>query len=660
MIGQNDPYVGQQLNDTYSVAEKLGQDSYAELYKVIDTKTQASFVGRIFHFPTIEPGWSDNFINIGYKLGGLYHEHTIQVINAGFDSQHNRPYLILDPKYADCTCFTDSLPVQQTLEEVLSFLEPLVQVLTLAHEKDIPHLDITLDNLFMFQEQPNQKTVMIGNFRGSPMLFSDFSDKDAEYGYPERFDESLGESGRRSDVYALATIIHTLIARRSPFHANTVRGVKKLHLRKARPTLPGYSRAVQDVMKKAWAIKPKDRYKSVREFIDALKKAHNKHLQLSTARFPEGSFSRRDFLVALVALLLTGLGYLIYLLLRSIPRPPITHRSPPPRATEPSLYGQQKHPNEVTVVHYLPDKSGRIISGDKDGYIYIWRPRRNTTPLIFTKHKENSLLPEIAAIAVESNSQYIASIDIDGNVYIWSIKTEGTNVLYEFHDIGGEGRISDMVWHRGHLIICRGKVIYVYDLNLDEKKHFLDPPPFTRHTDTVNALASPPDDRSSVVSVGDDSKAYVWEAEDFNGDDGHYHEMYGENDLHGDNITCVDWSPDGKLIATGSKDHTIQLWYGTKVDDTISVGDYYNTYLYAEDVSDPVRVNSVRWAPSGKQLVAGDSNGFLHLFTPQGLLKFPKFHAHDGEITSVAWSPDEKFFASASQDYLVKVWKMPD
>jgi WD40 repeat protein len=64
----------------------------------------------------------------------------------------------------------------------------------------------------------------------------------------------------------------------------------------------------------------------------------------------------------------------------------------------------------------------------------------------------------------------------------------------------------------------------------------------------------------------------------------------------------VAWSPDGKRIASGSTDHTVQIWNATD-----------------------------------------GSN----VFTYQG-------HAH--AVFSVAWSPDGKRIASGSFDHTVQVW----
>ena len=71
---------------------------------------------------------------------------------------------------------------------------------------------------------------------------------------------------------------------------------------------------------------------------------------------------------------------------------------------------------------------------------------------------------------------------------------------------------------------------------------------------------------------------------------------------HTDTVTCVAYSPDGKVIASGSKDKTIHLW----------------------------------------DVVAGKVK-----FTLQG---------HSKMVTSVAFSADGKLLASAADDWLVKLW----
>jgi WD40 repeat protein len=81
---------------------------------------------------------------------------------------------------------------------------------------------------------------------------------------------------------------------------------------------------------------------------------------------------------------------------------------------------------------------------------------------------------------------------------------------------------------------------------------------YTGHHDVINDLAWSLDSKR-IVSVSNDVtpayKVHVWDATDGRHDDTYL----GYSDA-GTYVTCVTWSSDGARIATGSTNHTVQVW----------------------------------------------------------------------------------------------------
>ncbi|HEX2907081.1 MAG TPA: hypothetical protein VHO69_09495, partial [Phototrophicaceae bacterium] len=69
---------------------------------------------------------------------------------------------------------------------------------------------------------------------------------------------------------------------------------------------------------------------------------------------------------------------------------------------------------------------------------------------------------------------------------------------------------------------------------------------------------------------------------------------------HTDFVPTVDWSPDGRFIATGSRDETVRIW------DAVTGEELYQA---KQDLS--VQVNSVAWSPDGSQLAYGRPDGTI-------------------------------------------------
>jgi len=103
------------------------------------------------------------------------------------------------------------------------------------------------------------------------------------------------------------------------------------------------------------------------------------------------------------------------------------------------------------------------------------------------------------------------------------------------------------------------------------------------------------------------------------------------------------WSPDGSLLAAGAIDYRVWRADGTPVG-TFSLS------------STPAW--GMAWAPDGQTLAIGDENGTVAVFTAMGkeVVRF----AHNGSVTSVAFSPNGTTLAVSSNDFAVRLLALQD
>jgi len=126
---------------------------------------------------------------------------------------------------------------------------------------------------------------------------------------------------------------------------------------------------------------------------------------------------------------------------------------------------------------------------------------------------------------------------------------------------------------------------------------------------------------------------------------------------HSASVNAVAWSPDGKRIASGSDDHTVQVWDATDGGHVFTYRD--DSDYVVEGYPNGNIVKSVAWSPDGRRIASGDEGGVVRGWDAadggNGFLS-------DGnsDVKSVAWSPDSKLIASVGPDNTMQVWDATD
>src|SRR6266852_8804115 len=104
------------------------------------------------------------------------------------------------------------------------------------------------------------------------------------------------------------------------------------------------------------------------------------------------------------------------------------------------------------------------------------------------------------------------------------------------------------------------------------------------------------------------------------------------------------WSPDGKRLALGEADGTVQ------VRDAITDDILFTVHGHANHVW------AVAWSPDGKRLASASWDKTVQVWDAATGERLLTYRGHTESVLSVAFSPDGKRLASAAHDQEVVVW----
>lgn len=117
---------------------------------------------------------------------------------------------------------------------------------------------------------------------------------------------------------------------------------------------------------------------------------------------------------------------------------------------------------------------------------------------------------------------------------------------------------------------------------------------------------------------------------------------------HTAKIWGIRFSPDGKLIASGSVDNTLRLW------------NVPQNRLIRTMMGHPFPILKVEFSANGATLFTGSTDGVIRSWDVVSSQLLYTFDGHSGWITGLDISKDGKYMVSCAEDDTVRFWRLPN
>ncbi|MBE7555200.1 MAG: protein kinase [Anaerolineales bacterium] len=266
----------------YRIVARLGRGGMAEVYKAYQPGLNRYVSIKVLHSHMIEEkNFVARFEREALAVGKLRHPNIVQAFD--FDREDDIYFMAME--FIDGPTLKDELQARKaagqpfSLKEIARIFIALCSAIDYAHARQMVHRDLKPANVMINQ----QGQIVLTDFGITRIIGgTQYTQTGALSGTPAYMspEQGQGQHGdERSDIYSLGVMLYEMVTGAVPFDADTPFVIILKHISEPIPpprrVVPNLPASVEQVILKAMAKDPAERYQRAGEMATALREAVN-------------------------------------------------------------------------------------------------------------------------------------------------------------------------------------------------------------------------------------------------------------------------------------------------------------------------------------------------------------------------------------------------
>lgn len=264
---------GQKISDRYQIIKSIGEGGMANVYLAYDTILDRNVAVKILRGDlSNDEKFVRRFQREALSASSLAHQNIVEVYDVGEDN--GEYYIVME--YIEGKHLKNLIKKRGklTLSEAVDIMLQITDGMSVAHDSYIIHRDIKPQNIMILENGLVKITDFgIAMAINATQLTQTNSVMGSVHYLPPEQASGQG-STLQSDIYSMGIVMYELISGELPFRGDNAVEIALKHLKEPIPDIrevvPNVPTSIVNVIKKATAKNPKNRYSDARAMHDDL------------------------------------------------------------------------------------------------------------------------------------------------------------------------------------------------------------------------------------------------------------------------------------------------------------------------------------------------------------------------------------------------------